>query len=87
MLTGAQVYPGAAADGIVADPEVVLVDGIYHLFFSSFSCSGATAPRSTTFGVAHATLADGITWTIDEAPVRSLLRASATDERRRSSRR
>jgi len=76
VLTGKQVYP-TGSDGIVADPEVALVDGIYHLFFSSFSCSGASCANTDTFGVAHATSADGITWTIKEAPVRSLLRTSA----------
>ena len=75
VLTGKQVYP-TGSDGIVADPEIALVDGIYHLFFSSFSCSGANCATTDTFGIAHATSADGITWTIREAPVRSLLRTS-----------
>jgi len=76
VLTGRQVYP-TGSDGIVADPDLALVDGIYHLFFSSFSCSGTNCATTDTFGVAHATSADGITWTIEEAPVRSLLRTSA----------
>ncbi|MDB4962160.1 MAG: hypothetical protein JWP01_2159 [Myxococcales bacterium] len=75
VLTGLQVFP-TGADGIVSDPEVVLVDGIYHLYFSSLSCSGATCATIDTFGVSHATSPDGITWTIEEAPVRSLLRTS-----------
>jgi len=76
VLTGKQVYP-TGTDGVVADPDLALVDGIYHLFFSSFSCSGANCGTAQTFGVAHATSADGITWTIKEAPVRSLLKTSA----------
>lgn len=76
VLTGKQVYP-TGSDGIVADPDLALVDGIYHLFFSSFSCSGANCATTDTFGIAHATSADGITWTIKEAPVRSLLKTSA----------
>ena len=76
VLTGRQVYP-TGSDGIVADPDVALVDGLYHVFFSSFSCSGASCATTETFGVAHATSPDGITWTIKEAPVRSLLRTSA----------
>lgn len=76
VLTGKQVHP-TAVDAIVADPEVVLVDGIYHLFFSSFSCGGTNCATIETTGIGHATSADGITWTVAEAPVRSLLRASA----------
>jgi hypothetical protein len=76
VLTGKQVYPGAL-DALVADPELALVDGVYHAWFSSFACKDANCATTTDFGVAHATSADGITWTPKEAPVRSLLRASA----------
>ena len=76
MLTGKQVYPGAV-DALVSDPELVLVDGTYHLWFSSFACKDANCATITDFGIAHATSPDGITWTPKEAPVRSLLRASA----------
>jgi hypothetical protein len=76
VLTGPQVFP-TGTDGIVSDPEVVLVDGIYHLYFSSLSCSGTNCATIDTFGISHATSPDGITWTIKEAPVRSLLRTSA----------
>ena len=76
VLTGEQVYP-AGSDGIVADPELVLVNGVYHLYFSSFSCSGTDCATVQTFGVAHAYSGDGITWTVEEAPIRSLLRTSA----------
>jgi predicted GH43/DUF377 family glycosyl hydrolase len=78
VLTVAQAYPGAA-DGIVEDPELVLVDGIYHVWFSSLACEDAACATLSDVGVAHATSADGITWTVDQAPVRSLLRASADD--------
>ena len=76
VLTAGHVYP-TGSDGILADPDVVLVDGIYHLYFSSFSCGGADCTTTQTMGVAHATSTDGISWTIEEAPVRSLLRTSA----------
>lgn len=75
VLTPQQVF-SAKFDGVVADPELVVVDGVYHLFFSSFSCSGASCETPETRGVAHATSKDGIQWTVEEAPVRSLLRTS-----------
>lgn len=78
VLTGAQVYSTATA-AIVADPELALVDGIYHLWFSSFACSGASCETVTDRGIGHATSADGTTWTVQQSPVRSLLRASADD--------
>ncbi|MBA3541804.1 MAG: hypothetical protein H0T79_19475 [Deltaproteobacteria bacterium] len=77
VLTGADVYPGTTG-AIVADPELAFVDGIYHLWFSSFACRGASCETVHAYGVSHATSPDGITWTVLEAPVRSLLRASAT---------
>ncbi len=76
VLTGLQAYPGSTG-ALVADPELALVDGIYHVWFSSFACSGPSCGTVTNAGIAHATSADGVTWTIAEAPVRSLLRASA----------
>lgn len=76
VFTGAQAYPGAL-DAIVADPEVVLVDGTYHLWFSSFACSGASCATIDAFGIGHATSSDGINWALEAAPVRSLLRASS----------
>ena len=75
VLTGLQTYP-TAAGAIAADPEVTYVDGLYHLWFSSFACAGAGCTETTDLGISHATSADGITWTVLEAPVRSLLRAS-----------
>jgi hypothetical protein len=76
VLTGQEVYP-ASTGGIVTDPDVVLVNGVYHLYFSSYSCSELQCSRVDNNGIAHATSTDGITWTVAEAPVRSLLRASA----------
>ncbi len=76
VLTGLDAYPGAAG-AIVADPEVVLVNNTYHLWFSSYACSGASCATVTAYGIGHATSTDGIHWAVGEAPVHSLLRASA----------
>jgi hypothetical protein len=76
VFTGSDAYPGATG-AIVADPEVVLVGDTYHLWFSSFACSGASCATVTAYGIGHATSTDGIHWTVDAAPIPSLLRASA----------
>jgi hypothetical protein len=76
VLTGDLVYPGTTG-AIVADPELALVGGIYHLWFSSFGCTGTMCETITAYGVSHATSTDGIHWQVVEAPVLSLLRASA----------
>ncbi len=76
VLTGADAYPDAGG-AIVSDPEVVLVGGTYHLWFSSFACGGAGCATVAAFGIGHATSPDGIHWAIDAAPVPSLLRSSA----------
>ena len=76
VLTGKQAYP-TATDAIVSDPELALVNGVYHLWFSSFACTGTNCETVLAIGIGHATSLDGITWTLGEAPVRSLLRASA----------
>ncbi len=76
VLTGKQAYP-ASTNGIVADPELALVNGVYHLWFSSFACTGTNCETITDFGISHATSTNGVTWTVLEAPIRSLLRASA----------
>ena len=78
VITGAQAY-GSSVGAVVSDPELLLLDGVYHLWFSSFACEGANCATLTDRGIAHATSGDGITWTIDAAPVRSLLRASSDD--------
>jgi hypothetical protein len=76
VLTGADAYPGAGG-ALVADPEVVLLGGTYHLWFSSFACSGASCATIDAYGIGHATSTDGVHWTVDAAPIPSLLRASA----------
>jgi hypothetical protein len=73
VLNGADVYgPGAGA--IVSDPELALVDGTYHLWFSSFACGGTNCGAVMDYGIGHATSTDGVHWTVAEAPVRTLLR-------------
>ncbi|MFN0251754.1 MAG: hypothetical protein ACKV2T_33060 [Kofleriaceae bacterium] len=76
VLEASQIHP-AGSDGIVADPELVLVGDTYHLFFSSFTCHGANCSTVDTYGVSHATSVDGVTWTIEASPIRSLLRTSS----------
>ena len=76
VLTGADAYPGSGG-AIVADPELALVNGTYHLWFSSYSCGGTGCATVQNYGIGHATSPDGIHWSVLEAPVRSLLRASA----------
>ncbi|MBA3393910.1 MAG: hypothetical protein H0T89_14785 [Deltaproteobacteria bacterium] len=76
VLTGQQAYPGSTG-AIVSDPDVAIIDGVYHVWFTSFACTGPSCGTPTDSGIAHATSPDGITWTVREAPVRSLLRASA----------
>src|SRR5207248_676606 len=49
-----------ATDGVVADPDVVLVNGVYRLYFSSYAVNGTTP---LFFGVSTATSSDGIHWT------------------------
>lgn len=78
VLTTAQVYQGAVG-AVLDDPEVVLQDGVYHAFFSSFSCGGASCADVVHDGVGHATSTDGLTWVVAQAPVKSLLKASADD--------
>lgn len=53
--------PGVFGDGVVADPEVIYRNDLYHMWFSSFA---ETVPGRTplAFGIAHATSTDGITW-------------------------
>lgn len=78
VITAAQVY-GGAVGATVSDPELAFIDGVYHLWFSSFACEGASCANRSDFGISYATSADGITWTIVAAPVKSLLRASSDD--------
>ena len=50
----------SATDGVVADPDVVLVGGVYRVYFSSYAVNGTTP---LFFGVSTATSSDGIHWT------------------------
>ncbi len=57
MLSGT---PGLA-DGLLADPELHIEDGVLHLFTSSLAVNDKREPLS--FGISHATSTDGIHWT------------------------
>lgn len=59
---GSDAFPNMANlhDGLVADPEVVIVDGVWHLFASSFAVDQDYSPIA--FGISHATSNDGIHW-------------------------
>lgn len=73
VLTGPDAYPSATS-ARVSDPDVVLVGSTYHMWFSSEGCNTASCAGN---GIAHATSTDGVHWTVDAAPVPSLLRTSA----------
>lgn len=75
VLTGADAYPGTTG-AIVGDPELAYVGGVYHLWFSSLACMGASCETVIARGIGHATSSDGVHWTVAEAPVRSLLHAA-----------
>ena len=76
VLDGSDVYPSAHL-AIVADPEVLYRDGVYHVWFSSYACAGTSlgvCATTTAYGIGHATSRDGIHWTPDPVnPVPSLL--------------
>jgi len=59
---GSDAFPNMANmhDGLVADPEVVIVDDVWHLFSSSVAVDQDYAPIA--FGISHATSNDGIHW-------------------------
>jgi len=63
VFYGRDAFPGQPGvhDGLVADPEVILVDGTWHLYASSFAVDAAYTPLA--FGVSHATSTDGVHWT------------------------
>lgn len=52
--------PGIA-DGLIADPELFVADGVIHLFTSSMAVDNTGQPLN--FGLSHATSTDGIHWT------------------------
>lgn len=49
-------------DGVVADPDVLLVDGTWHLWASSFGCGGTCkkGEEVLAWGISHATSRDGV---------------------------
>ena len=70
VLSETDVFPALpeVTGGVVADPTLALVDGTYHMWFSSFGCGdGDTCADIRTFGVSHATSTDAINWTPDPA--------------------
>lgn len=77
VLLGRDVFPGIAdvSDGLVADPEVVLDAGTFHLFFSSLAVDGAGNPLA--YGISHATSSDGIHWAPTAANPVATLQGSA----------
>ena len=53
-------------DGVLADPTLLLRDGVLHVWMSSYGCStaGCSGPGNVpVFGISHATSTDGIHWT------------------------
>jgi hypothetical protein len=73
VLMARHAFPNvpAVTDGIVADPEVVLKDGIFHLWFSSFGTNAAG--QNATAGISYATSSNGIQWTPSQKnPLQSL---------------
>lgn len=50
-----------ATDGVAADPEIVLKDGTFHMWFSSIGMDQKGA--GVIAGISHATSQDGIRWT------------------------
>ncbi|MBL8024928.1 MAG: hypothetical protein JNL74_00875 [Fibrobacteres bacterium] len=77
VLMPKEALPRAASmvRGVVADPDITLRNGVYHMWFSSFACSGSCLPSETlAWGVSHAISTDGIHWTPDtDNPVASLI--------------
>jgi len=63
LLMGRDAFPTmtGVADGLVADPEVLMIGNTWHLYFSSMPVDAASTPLA--FGVSHATSNDGIHWT------------------------
>lgn len=49
------------ADGLVADPEAIVVGDTIHLFFSSYAVDASR--NALAYGVSHATSKDGVHWT------------------------
>ena len=65
VLLGRDAFPGLAgvADGIVADPDVIIADdGRLHAFFSSMAVDAGGAVLA--YGLGHATSRDGVRWAV-----------------------
>ena len=65
VLLGRDAFPGLAgvADGIVADPDVIVADdGTLHAFFSSMAVDAGGAVLA--YGLGHATSRDGVRWAV-----------------------
>lgn len=76
VLGASQVLGTVAgfADGLVADPEAVVVDGAIRLWCSSMAVATDRSPLA--FGISHARSADGTAWSCPVAnPLPSLRRA------------
>jgi hypothetical protein len=76
VLDGAQIL-SASTRATVSDPDVVLANGTYHVWFSTFGCNGSGCTTADVRGIGHATSTDGTTWTLDSPNVQSLLRTAA----------
>lgn len=75
VFMGQNAFPGVpdAREGVLADPEVVLKDGVFHMWFSAviFSATG----EGIGGGISYATSSDGSHWTPSRKnPLRSLIR-------------
>ncbi|MBL8028312.1 MAG: hypothetical protein JNL74_17950 [Fibrobacteres bacterium] len=77
ILMPSEALPRATSmtKGVIADPDITLLNGVYHMWFSSFACSGSCLPSETlAWGISHAISTDGIHWFADSAnPVTSLI--------------
>jgi hypothetical protein len=60
-----------------ADPDFAIENGRFHMWFSSFACSGAGCSTTDIRAIGHAASADGVTWAVQDPAVPSLLRTSS----------
>lgn len=59
-----QAVSGTYYEGGTETPTVVIKDGTYHMYLTTYPSNVAT-----NFTLGHATSADGISWTMDAAPI------------------
>ena len=68
LMQVADALPAVAniTDGVLADPDAVLHDGVIHLYFSSFACGGTCSSQqdALVFGVSHASSTDGVSFVV-----------------------